>query len=405
VALDCSDPLAFEPASIAARLSSAGTTDPKGIDSVLHHPLFQRLESAYRGMKFLLSHASDETEVWTLPIVRKDLIAHFREAIFDPWIANAEASPWSLILADFDFTHRPDDLAMLRELSAMAKVLQSPIVGSTSPAFFDLRHLFHVTALPDLVGRLMDPAHAAWRTFQSGEEARWAALTINRYLQRAPYDLGSMGYKEEAEEAKPETYLWGRGIWLVGAAALRSVRSHGHALDLSGRGGHFDGLPIRPFPVAANELVPLSTEVPMPEEKAQEFSRAAFTPLVGRIRSNAAVIPIAITLYRLNPGRPTVEATLAYQLMAGRLAQFCSALLSELPEGNANAAAGFLKSELIGFLGPLAGEEPEKAVTVEPIVQETEGKSQILANVQIHPAVPLEGKRIEFAFVLPLGQR
>jgi type VI secretion system protein ImpC len=403
--LDCSDPRAFEPAAIAAHLSLTGAPDSKRIDAVLHDPGFQRLESAYRGIRLLLSHATEEIEVWVLSVARKELVERFRQAIFDPWNADAEAPPWALILADFDFTHRPEDLAMLRDLAAMAKVLQSPIVGATSPAFFDLRHMFHVTALPDLAGRLMDPVHAAWRTFQAGEEARWVALTINRYLQRTPYDLESMGFRESAEEAKPETYLWGRGIWLVGAAVARSISAHRHALDLSGRGGHFDDLPFRTFPVAANEMVPLSTEVPMPEEKAQEFSRAAFTPIVGRIRSNVAVLPIAVTLFRLQPGRLTVEGTLAYQLMAGRLAQYCNLLRSNLPEGDENTAAAFLKTELLGFLGALAGEEPETAVTVEPVRQEIEGKTRVLANVQVRPGVPLEGKKIEFEFNLPLQPR
>jgi type VI secretion system protein ImpC len=403
VTLDCHDPAAFEPAVIATHLSSTGSVEPKGIDAVLHHPPFQRVESAYRGLRLLLSHTTGEVEVWALSLSRKELVEQFRKVIFDPWNADAEASPWALIIADFDFTHRPEDLAMLRELGTMARVLKAPIVGATSPAFFDLRHLFHVTALPDLAGRFMDPAHAAWRTFQSSEEARWVALTINRYLQRPPYDLDSIGFKEAAEEAKPETYLWGRGIWLVGAAVARSIAAHRHAMDLSGRGGHFDDLPFRPFPVAANEVVSLSTEVPMPEEKSQEFSRAAFTPLVGRIRSNVAVLPIAVTLFRLQPGRLTVEGTLAYQLMVGRLAQFCDLLLSNLPEGDESAAAGFLKAELLGFLGALAGEEAEAAVTVDLERQEVEGKSRVLANVMVRPAIPLEGKKIEFGFVLPLS--
>jgi hypothetical protein len=43
-------------------------------------------------------------------------------------------------------------------------------------------------------------------------------------------------------------------------------------------------------------------------------------------------------------------------------------------------------------------------VTVEPTRQEIEGKSQILGNVRVRPAVPLEGKKFEFGFVLPLGR-
>lgn len=395
-------PAAFTPAAAAARLAARGDGTPAAaeVDAVLHHPALQHVESAWRGLGLLLEHAGEGVEVEVLSLPRKHLVARFREVVFEPELR--AANPLSLVLADFDFSHRPAELADLNDLAGMAKVLQAPFVAHASAGFFELRYLVQAMSLPDPVAQLRDPAHTGWRTFQATEAARWAALTLNRYLQRAAYTIESGGHPEAVSEANPDSYLWGRGVWLVGAAVARSVRTHGHALDLSGPGGRFLKLPARPYPVTANETAPLATEVALAEMKTLEISRAAFTPVVGPIRSDTAILPMVVTVSRLSPGKLTVEGTLAYQLMAGRLAQLCGQLLDEMPAGGAGEAADFFRAELTGFLGKLAGEKPEEAVSVE-LREEKAGKESVpMAEVRIRPVVTLEGKQIDFAFMLPL---
>ncbi len=391
----------FAPSAVAARLAEAsGGSDPDAagnddLDAVLHHPLFQRRESAWRGLELLLAETGDTVAVEVLSTPREKLLERIRELVVDPGIRTDE--PPTLVLLDFDFTHRPGDLALLKSLSDLAMEVQAPVVAAGTPAFFDFRHMAHVLALSDFKEKLTDPAHAGFRDFQAGEGARWVCLTLNRYLQRSPY-AEEGGYRESVSESRPESFLWGRGVWLVGAAVARSARLHGHGFDLAGpQGGRFAGLGTRAYPVAANQTAPLSTEVPLPDMKAQELSRAAFTPLVGQLRSDVAVLPMVVTVSRLAPGRLTVEGTLAYQITASRLAQFCSNLLGAVPAGGDSETRTFITEALTGFLGSLAGDDAASAVQVT-----VAGGGPRTAEVHIRPAVPLEGKDIEFAFVLPL---
>ena len=368
----------------------------EALDAVLHAPAFQGLEAAWRGLARLTAEAGDEVSVEVASAPRGSLAERLRETVLGPGLSTD--APPTLLVLDYDFTHKPADLALLREIAGMAKVLQAPAVAAASAGFFDLRHLAHVLTLPDMVGRLNDPAHAGWTAFQATEEARWLALTLNRYLERAPYR--GEDHTEAATVAKPETYLWARGGWLVAAALARSARAHGHALDMSGgRGGRFDGLPVRDYPVSANETASLATEVPIPDMKSQELSRAAFTPLVGQLRGGAVVVPIAVSVSRLGPGRLTVEGTLAYQITAGRLARFCGNLLDAAPGGSPDDVAAFFRESLSAFLGPVGGED---AVTVTPTTAESPEGPRPMAEIQVRSAVPLEGKPISFTFLLPL---
>ena len=393
--LEIPDATAFAPQAIAARLGGA---PPAAVEAALHHPALQRLESAWRGLKLLLEHAGPAVEVEVLSAPRAALAARFREAVFTPELESR--TPLTLVLADFDFSHKPADLALLGELAGMVKVLQAPLVAGASAGFFDLRFLIQAVALPDLLARLGDPAHASFRSFQASEPARWVALTINRWLQRSPYTAEAGGHAEAVSESNPESFLWGRGVWLAGAAVVRSVKQNGHAFAIAGpQGGRFENLPTRAFPAKANVT---ATEVALSETQMLELHRAAFTPLVGPLRTDVAVIPMAVTCFRLTPGKLTVEGTLAYQIAAARLAQFCGRLLDEMPAAGANEVAAFFRGELAEFLGPLAGEKPEEAVSVEVREETVDGAAVPIAEVRIRPAIRLENKAVEFGFTLPL---
>ncbi|MBU1701521.1 MAG: type VI secretion system contractile sheath large subunit, partial [Candidatus Eisenbacteria bacterium] len=365
VRLNPTDLEMLKPDNFIKNLEPAGPVDAALLDAILHDPAFQRLESAVCGISTLKTYCEASCSVEIVSTPRKDLAENFRSAVFDYMMQDASAGdPYSLILLDFDFTHQAASLAALRDIARMAKVMQAPIVASASPGFFDFRYMAHVSKLGDLTSRLVDSSHLGWIQFQATDEARWTALTINRYLQRAPYQTEN--YTETVKEAEPESFLWGRGIYLVGSAVARSVKEYGHALAISGgQGGMFAGLPVRPYPVAANESVPLAAETALEEMKVLELYRAGFIPVWGKLRSDTVALPMMVTTFRMRPGTLTLEGTLPYQLTAARLAQCCILLLDHLPAGGPEETAEFIRLELTTLLGELAGEQPDKAVQIE----------------------------------------
>ncbi|MEO5616840.1 MAG: type VI secretion system contractile sheath large subunit [Candidatus Eisenbacteria bacterium] len=396
-------PEAFAPAAVAAWLGAQNAAnDPAAVDAVLHHPSFQRVESAWRGMKLLLAHVGERVEVSVTSMPRKGIAARFKEVVFLP--EYHDANPPSLLLLDFEFGYKGEDLATLQELGSMAKVLQTPLVAHASAAFFDFRYLVQISSLGELLPRLMDNAHAGWKTFQASDPARWLTLTINRWLQRAPYTAEPGGHDEKCAESEPDSYLWGRGVWIAGAAVARSAATHGHGLAIAGaQGGRFDGLATRPYPSKANATVPLAVEAPFAEMQVMELMRAGFAPVVAPMGQDFAMLVSAMSVFRLKPATPTIEGTLAYQLLAGRLAQTCARVLDNLPAGGPAAAVPFIREQLLVMLGSLAGDAPDQAVQVELREIETEGVKVPTAAIKVAPKVMLEGKPAEFEFGLPLG--
>jgi hypothetical protein len=347
-------------------------------------------EAPLRGLELLLKHAGDAVEVEVAGATSKDLVARFKEAVYEPEMKELREPPLALVVLDFDVSHQGADLAALEELCGMATAAQSALVVGASPAFFGLKELKLLAKMGDIAQRLNDAAHGAWNKFQRTDGARWAALTVNRWLAGG-------------DPAKPETWSWARGVWLLAAAAARSAAQQGHPLDLSGaKAGGFSGLPTRPYPKAANQTVPLATEIEVSDQLGQDLSRAGFTAVSGRTGSDVVVIPVAVNAYRSAPGRLTVTGTLGYQLLAGRLAQACALLMDSLPGTPADAAAA-LRAALLEILGPLAGDAKDAAVQVEPVeAKDAEGKPLTLAQVTVRPGVKLESLEFQYVFQVPL---
>uniref|UniRef100_A0A832I702 TssC1 N-terminal domain-containing protein n=1 Tax=Eiseniibacteriota bacterium TaxID=2212470 RepID=A0A832I702_UNCEI len=389
----------FEPAAVAAALGA--DVAPAAVDAALHAPAFQRLEAAYRGLALLLAHAGDAVAVEVQGAPRAALAGPVRDAVYAREVAAED--PLTLVVVDHDFTHRGADLAVLRALAETASALQVPLVANAGAGFFDVRFLVQIAAFQELMPRLGTAAHAPWREFQASEPARWTALTINRFLLRAPWTPERGGHAEAVTDSNPESYLWGRGGWLVAAAVARSAREHGHALAIAGaQGGRFEGLPTRAFPTAVNETRALATETTVTDAQMPELERVGFTPLIGPLGADSVLLPMVLTTFRLRPGVLTVEATLAYQILAARLAHTCARLLDTRP-GDPAAAVEHLRAGLVEFLGGFAGEDPAAAVAVEVREVADGDRTARVADVRVTPKIVLEGKNVEFAFGLPLG--
>lgn len=385
---------ALAPAALSAALGGATGA---AVDAVLHEPKVQRLESAWRGIALLASHLGEPVVLEALSVPRSSLVARFREALYEP--AMESGDNLTLVVLDFDFTHKASDVADLAAIAAMASDLQACVVAHAHAGILDLRFLVQAAALQEVATKLSSSAHAGFSALQKSDDARWLSLTLNRFLLRAPWATDA--HTEACSESNPDSYLWGRGGWLVAAALSRSIVAHGHALDLSGAGGRFAEMPTRGYPTKTNESQALTTEIPFAEMQMLMLAHAAFTPLVGPLNMDQINLPLVTTIHRLEPSKLTLEGTLAYQLTAARFALVCGAMLGDAPAGaDDEATVAWLKSRLLADLaGMLKGATDEALV----VAIETGDDGDRTAVVTLKPTVVLEGKNPEFTLALPLA--
>ena len=149
--------------------------------------------------------------------------------------------------------------------------------------------------------------------------------------------------------------------------------------------------------------MPLASEAPFAEMQVMELMRAGFAPVVAPMGQEFTMLVSAMTIFRLKPATPTLEGTLAYQLLAGRLAQTCARMLDNLAGRDSAAGVAFIREQLLAFLGPMAGDAPDEAVKVELREMESDGAKVPFAAISVAPKIMLEGKPATFEFGLPLA--
>ena len=217
----------------------------RGVDVVLHHPRFQGLESAWRGVAWLLEQAG----VGSATVVRlfdarwSELAREFDRSpdfdsgvlfqrVYEDEFGTPGGLPLSMIVGLYEVTHRPgpgrpiDDVAVVRHLARVAAAAFCPIVLAASPVMFGVDALGELDLKQSVGADLRAASHARLRTFQETPESRFIALAAPRMLIRRPWtgrSAGDCGFRYEEGLGRP---LWGPASLALGAVCVRAFEEH-----------------------------------------------------------------------------------------------------------------------------------------------------------------------------------
>jgi type VI secretion system protein ImpC len=155
--------------------------------ALLHHPKFQAMEAAWRGMDFLVRRleTGDNLRVYLVDLPREALTAdELRHALGD--------EAWGVIAGLYYFDGKDED--RLKEISLVARFAGAPFIAGLGLGEAGLNKGF-----ADL---------------RQSANAPWIGLAIPRFLLRLPYGKSgakaeSFAFEELSEPPEHEGYLWG----------------------------------------------------------------------------------------------------------------------------------------------------------------------------------------------------
>jgi len=326
-------------AELDARLSAQ-------VNEVLHHPAFQRLEAAWRTLRFVVDRVDfrENIALEVLHCSKDDLLLDFEDSpdlprsglykvVYGAVFGVFDAAPYGLIVADHEFGPSPRDLWLLRRCGAVAAAAHAPFLAAASPAMIGASSW---SALPEGcdLGAVFDgPGHASWRAFRASDEARYVGLCLPRFALRLPYGNATIPVKafnfEEDVDGRDERYLWGSAAAALATRAADSFAKYRWCANIVGaEDGRVDGLPLHRYEVADEIQSRASTERSLSARCERALSEAGFIGLSYRddIASEAPSQNAASACFFSARCCFDGEAQLPYLFVVARFAHYVKAL-------------------------------------------------------------------------------
>jgi type VI secretion system protein ImpC len=275
-------------AAIDAKISSQVT-------AVMHQPGFQKLESAWRGLKFVVDRTDfrENIRVEVLNLSKEDLLTDFEDA---PEITKSGLYKIAYTAEYGQFGGKPyGSIFSNYEIGPGAQAMaHAPFFASASPQFFGMKDLLGLPNLKDLESHFEGPQYAKWRALRESEDARYVGLTVPRFLLRLPYGGATLPAKtfnfEEPVNDAHESYLWGNSTYALSTRISESFAKYRWCPNIIGpqAGGTVDNLPVHVYQAQGADQIKIPTEVLVSERREFELSEQGFIALTYRKDSDNA---------------------------------------------------------------------------------------------------------------------
>lgn len=195
--------------------------------AILHHPAFQAMESAWRGLHRLVANLElgETLQLHLLDVTKNELLADI-----GPLRQDLQASglyrllveqggqmlggqPWSVLVGNYTFGMDPEDVALLASLGTIAAQAGGPLLAAADASVLGCGSF---TDSPDPGNWQVNDLEAErrWQALRSSPLAPWLGLALPRLLLRLPYGKDTdpteqFEFEELAMHRSHEELLWG----------------------------------------------------------------------------------------------------------------------------------------------------------------------------------------------------
>lgn len=403
------------------------------LDEILHHSEFQKVESAWRSLQYLVHRVPNNSNIKLelLDVDKETLREDFEEApdttqsalykhVYTAEYDTPGGQPIANIVSNFEFDCSPKDINLLQEISRVCAAAHCPFIGSVGPRFFLKQDLAEVAKIQDLNSYMDRAEFLRWKHFRDSEDARYIGLTFPRFLLRLPYGdnnaIRHFNYQENVSAQHHQHYLWGSAAFPFAANILRSFYDHGWAVNIRGpqSGGKVADLPLHTFEAGKGLETCIPTEVLISETKELEFATQGFIPLSYYKNSNFACFFSASSAQKPQQ-METSEATanarinsrLPYIFLVSRIAHYLKVLQRE--NIGSSKPRHELEQQLNDWLGSLVtrmNNPDEQLIATHPLkdarvtVEDIPGNpGYYRVNTFIVPHFQVEGIDVRLALV------
>ena len=298
--------------SINAMIAQIDKKMSEQINAIIHHKDFQSLESAWRGLHYLVNNTeTDEMlKIRVMNISKKDLhktLRKFKGAawdqspvfkrLYEEEFGQLGGEPYGCLVGDYYFDHT--------RAGRRAAGRDGQDRGG-DPRAVHRRHVADADADGVVAGAVESarphqdlhrrPEYAGWRSLRDSDDARYLGLAMPRFLARAPYGAKSnpveaFDFEEDTAGADSNKYAWANAAYAMATNINRSFKMYGWCSRIRGieAGGAVEGLPTHAFPTDDGGVdMKCPTEIAISDRREAELAKNGFMPLIHKKNSDFA---------------------------------------------------------------------------------------------------------------------
>jgi len=332
------------------------------LDAVMHHPRFQELEAAWRGLRLLINHLPRGSRRCRVKLLNAswsevtrdlerslefDLSALFWH-VYTTEFDMPGGEPLGIIICNYRISHRnAADIRALRRMASVAESAFCTMVFPAEPALFGMDGFadLHPSLKPQSLFRSEE--YISWRSLRDEPASRFLAFLMPRVLMRRPWAeerlrRGRFPYQEACRQI--DDYLWGHPGFALASVLLREFDEVGWFAHVRGAprdtlaGGIVTGLfPLRPVDACDVEFSVLPVlETVISDMMERDLADSGFVVLMHCWQTACAAFLSLPSLYRLQLSdrdagaeNERIGAQVQNVLCASRFAHYIKVMMRE----------------------------------------------------------------------------
>jgi type VI secretion system protein ImpC len=358
---------------INARIANIDQEVNDQLNQTMQSDDFRRLESSWRGLHYLVSRAETGTMLKlrllnaTKDEIQKDLerAVEFDQSvqfkkIYEEEYGTFGGSPYSVLIADYEFGRSVQDIKWLEKMSNVAAAAHAPFIAGASPNMFDMDGFDDLGNPRDLAKAFESTELVPWRSFRDSEDSRYVALCLPHFLLRQPYGKDVRPDLSTGEDTKQRItgripaddvdfqedvdgdlrmYCWGNPAYALGERITNAFALYKWTAAIRGveGGGLVEGLPAINFKTDEGDTVlKCPTETAITDRREKELNDLGFITLVHRKNTDQAAFFGGQTTQKpkvYQDPQATANARLSsqlpYILAASRFAHYIKAMMRD----------------------------------------------------------------------------
>ncbi|MGB4483937.1 MAG: type VI secretion system contractile sheath large subunit [Pseudomonas veronii] len=306
----------LEPARQAEKVSAGliddmiATLDAKlcrQVDAIIHHQQFQKLESSWRSLKFLVDRTDfrENNKLEILSVSKEKLLEDFEDApeitrsglykaVYTAEFGQFGGQPFGSIIGNYEFNPGPQDMKLLQSVAAISAMSHTPFIAAAGPQFFGIDSFADLPNLKDLQAVFEGPQFTKWNAFRESDDARFVGLTLPHFLLRTPYGEDTVPAKtfryNENVGGGNQDFLWGNAAFAFASRLSDSFAQYRWCANVIGPqgGGTVGDLPIYNYEAMGETQTKIPTEVLISERREFELAEQGFIELTMRKNTDNA---------------------------------------------------------------------------------------------------------------------